>query len=129
MGRKASMREFLLVAVMVVTGMASAAEPVVDLKIRGHVLTAPATLMVTVRVPPDERNRALAVMVDSGDFSRRSTIELDGEYDAPVHQMLFKELPEGDYVVAAEVLGADDVRGYAYAELRVLGHMNPKRDH
>ena len=72
---------------------------------------------------------ALAVMVDSGDFSRRSTIELDGEYDAPVHQMLFKELPEGDYVVAAEVLGADDVRGYAYAELRVLGHMNPKRDH
>jgi hypothetical protein len=120
------MREVLLFAVMVVTGMSSLAEQVVDVKIRGYLVNAPATVMVTVRVPPDARNRALAVMADSGDFSRRSTIELDGEYDAPVHQMWFKELPEGDYVVTAEVLGADGVRGYAQAELRVLGHLNPK---
>ena len=120
------MRYAVLLACTLWMSMAAAAEPVVDLKIRGHVLTAPATLMVTVRISPDSRNRSLAITADSADFVRRSTIELDGAEEPPVHQMSFKDLPEGDYVVTAEVLGTDGVRGYSNVDLRVLGFRDPK---
>jgi len=99
----------------------TAAEPVVDLTVKGHVLTAPATLMMTVRVAPDARNRGLAITADSADFARSSTIELDGADEPPVHQMLFKDLPEGDYVVSAKLIGVDGVRGYSNVDLRVRG--------
>ena len=120
------MRYVILLACTLWMSMAPAAEPVVDLKIRGHLLTAPATLMATVRIAPDSRNRGLAITADSADFVRRSTIQLDGAEEPPVHQVLIKDLPEGEYVVTAEVLGVNGVRGYSNVDLRVLGVRGPK---
>ena len=97
------------------------AQPIVEIKVNGRQLTAPASVMVTSTVLPDERNRALAVSAESRVYLRRSTIELDGAYEARMHQTWITDLPEGDYVITAQVLGREGVRARTHAELKVVG--------
>jgi hypothetical protein len=97
------------------------AEQPIDLKLNAAVLSAPASVLVTATVVPDERNRSLVVSAESVEFLRSSTIELAGEHEARVHQLWLKGLPEGAYIVTAEVRDGDDVRAVASAKLEVVG--------
>jgi hypothetical protein len=94
-------------------------EPAVDVRVSSAFASAPADVMVTATVVPDERNRLLVICAESVDYLRRSTIELAGEEEARIHQMWLNSLPEGEYLVSARVVGADGVRAIADVKLRV----------
>jgi hypothetical protein len=98
-----------------------AAEHPVDVRVSRAIATAPADVMVTATVVPDERNRGLVITAESVDYLRRSTIELAGEDEARVHQLWLNSLPEGDYVVSALVLDREGPRAIAEVKMRVFG--------
>ena len=102
------------------------AKEVVEITIRGHFYPAPATVPITIAVEPGEDNRALTVEMDSDDFYRSSTLELDGKNEKRLHMVEFKSLPPGDYVVRAQVKSKSQVLGTAVNELVVTGQ-TPER--
>ncbi len=80
----------------------------VAVRVNTSVANAPATVMVTATVEPDERNRTLILTASSNAYLRRSSIQLEGDDEARVHQMWLRGLPRGDYEVTADVLGAEE---------------------
>jgi hypothetical protein len=110
------------VGVLMIVGAltTSAYEQPVDVRVSSPFATAPADVMVTATVVPDERNRVLVISAESPDYLRRSTMELDGVDEARVHQMWLSSLPEGDYVVTARVIGSDGPRAVANVKLQVM---------
>ena len=102
------------------------AKEIVEITIRGHFYPAPATIPITIAVEPGESNRALTVEMDSDDFYRSSTIDLDGKNEKRLHMVEFKSLPAGEYVVRAEVRSTSQVLGTAVNELVVTGQI-PER--
>ena len=97
-----------------------AADHPVDVRVSSPFSTAPADVMVTATVVPDQRNRRLVITAEPLDYLRRSTMELDGEDEARIHQLWLNSLPEGDYVVSALVLDRDGPRAIAEVKMRVL---------
>jgi hypothetical protein len=98
-----------------------ATEEPVAVRVSSSVATAPATVVVTATVQRDEQNRSLVVAAESDDFLRSSTIQLDGQDEARIHQFWLKSLPEGHYVVTALVQGSQGVRGIGRTTLEVVG--------
>jgi hypothetical protein len=75
------------------------------MKTSPNVAYAPAHLTVRATVEADAANRALEIVIDSGDFYRSSLIELDGD-NAPRTSILeFRGIPSGDYLVSAQLFG------------------------
>jgi hypothetical protein len=98
-----------------------AGEEPVQVRLSSSVATAPATVVVTTTVERDPRNRALVVTADSDEFYTRSAIELDGDQDARLHQFWLKGLPEGRYVITAQVQGPSGVIGLSRVPMDVIG--------
>jgi hypothetical protein len=108
--------------VLVTTGTrAGHAKEVVEILLRGHYYVEPATVQITVAVEPDEKNRALRIEADGERLFRASELSLEGASAKRMHAVEFKNLPAGNYVLRAEVLGSNDVRGMAEQELVVSG--------
>lgn len=76
---------------------------------------------ITVLVEPDAANRALRVEADGDQMYRSTEVELQGDTDSRVHVVEFKDLEAGNYVLRAQVFGADKVRGTAVSEMMVTG--------
>jgi hypothetical protein len=74
---------------------------------------------ITVAVEPDAANRELRVEADGDQYFRASTMTLAGDGDKRLHTIEFKNLPAGSYMLRAEVLSRDTVRGQATQELFV----------
>lgn len=74
----------------------------------GYFQTAPATLVVRVRIDADARNRAECIVWNSEDGEAgQECWSLNGA-DAPLTvQKEYRDLPEGHYVVEAWVVRAD----------------------
>src|SRR5260370_22183366 len=82
---------------------------------------APSTVRIRARVEPSVENRALAVIADSGEFYRRSDIQLNGDRTPATIMFEFPSLPGGDYdVVAVLVDSAGRQRASARASLSVM---------
>ena len=75
---------------------------------------APATLRVRFGVEPTMENRALDVVVDSGDVFRSSEIPLDGERAPRTIVLEFPGLPGGTYVVRGMIR---DISGHPRASV------------
>jgi hypothetical protein len=60
---------------------------------------APSTVTVRVRIEPNADNRALTVVVDSGQFYRSSDIPLNGEAAQRLVHLQYPNLPGGEYGV------------------------------
>jgi hypothetical protein len=112
---------FLTAALCTCALVSGATEDAVQLRLSPSIANAPATVVVTATVSRDERNRVLVLSAESEDFLRSSAIELDGDNEARVHQFWLKGLPEGHYLVSAEVRGASGVRALGSVPLEVLG--------
>ncbi len=80
-----------------------------------------ATVQITVAVEPDAKNRSLRIEADGERLFRASQLSLDGATEKRIHAVEFKNLPAGNYILRAEVLGAENVRGMAEQELVVSG--------
>ena len=82
---------------------------------------APSTVRIRARVEPSVENRALAVIADSGEFYRRSDIQLNGDRTPATIMFEFPSLPEGDYyVVGVLVDSAGRERASARTTMRVI---------
>jgi hypothetical protein len=118
---KALKTGLLTTAFLIGTLSSAATEDPVNVRLSASVATAPATVVVTATVVRDERNRMLVLAAESDDFFRSSAIELNGENEARRHQLWLKELPEGHYVISAELQGTTGVRALGTAFLEVRG--------
>lgn len=87
---------------MAVSGGQSATEKL-SLRVTPNVSSAPSTVSIRATVAPNPANRYLSIEADSGTFYRSSEIELDGDRAPLVTQLFLKNLPSGDYTVAAEL--------------------------
>ena len=97
------------------------ATQLVEISVRGHYFSAPATVIVNVAVEPGNRNYKLVLEADSERFFRSSEIELSGASDKRIHTMQFKNLPEGEYELRAEVRSRTSVLGMDSKALTVMG--------
>ena len=97
------------------------AKEVVEILLRGHYYVEPATVQITVAVEPDAKNRSLRIAAEGERLFRASQVALDGADAKRIHSVEFKNLPAGNYVLRAEVLSGEDVRGMAEQELVVSG--------
>ncbi len=97
------------------------AAQVVEIRLRGHYFSAPATVVVNVAIEPGADNYKLLIEADSAKFFRSSEIELAGVDDKRIHTVQFKNLPEGEYLLRAEVQSRTAVLGQATQELTVMG--------
>jgi len=95
------------------TAFGSAAEDVVEIRLRGRYFTDPATVRITIAVAPNSENRALRIEADGDRLYRSSEVALDGEHGRRIHTVEFKNLPAGFYTIRAAVLSTGEVRGAA----------------
>ncbi len=108
-------------ALITTAGQPGHAKEVVEILLRGHYFVEPATVQITVAVEPDAKNRALRIEADGERLFRASQLSLEGANEKRMHAVEFKNLPAGNYVLRAEVLGVSDVRGKVEQELIVSG--------
>ncbi len=95
----------VLVACAALGGAATtSARDMVAVRVSPNISMAPATVRVVVTVEPDPENRELIVEADSGDFYTSSAVELDGSKAPRLQAFVLKELPAGQYDVAAWVV-------------------------
>jgi hypothetical protein len=81
---------------------------------------APSTVRIQVRVDPRPENRILAVVADSGDYYRSSTIELDAEHSPPTVVISYPNLPGGDYEVVCVLIDNAGHKKIARANVKVI---------
>ena len=119
------MRTVFLAAAFITIGAMttppSPAREIVEIRVRGHYFSAPATVPITVAVEPGAQNRMLVVEADSEDYFRSSGVELAGENEKRLHAVEFKSLPAGEYTIRAEVRSKSEVLGTAVGALVVTG--------
>jgi hypothetical protein len=92
---------------------ARAEEPEPDaltMRMTPHVALAPGTIRVTIEVEPDAENRYLIVVADSTEFYRSSMIPLEGKRAKRVHDIEYRGLPAGNYVLEAELVDSSGPR-------------------
>jgi len=87
-----------------------AAGALLQLRLSGRVLPVAADLSVVVRIEPDDQNRDLTVLIDSGEYMRSSSDQLEGADAARTHQFWFKHLPPGEYELVARLEGSTGTR-------------------
>ena len=97
------------------------AEQIVEIRLRGHYYSAPATVTVNIAIRPDDANYKLLIEAESDRFARSSVIELEGKADKRIHTVQFRSLPEGEYILRAEVRSRTEVRGQTQQQLTVTG--------
>ena len=111
----------LTLAGIITVAASGAASDMVEIRLRGHYYSEPATVRITVAVEPSPENRRLVIQADSEHYFRSSALMLDGEKEKRLHSVEFKSLPAGAYVLRAEVRSLDDVLAMTQENLLVTG--------
>ena len=119
--RRISAWMFLITALVAAGAMRGDASDVVEIRLRGRYFVEPATVQVIVAVEPDAANRTLRIEADSQQMYRASDVTLSGADEKRLHIVQFKNLPAGEYMLRAEVMSSDSVRGMAEQPLVVTG--------
>jgi hypothetical protein len=107
------------------TSMASsgvgASQNRIDVRVSPTVAMAPAYVRALVTIPRDASNRLLRVSLDSGDFYRSSDLPLEGARAAFSHQLSWRSVPSGLYLVTVELYGTGELKEVVRREIRVVG--------
>ena len=90
----------------------------IALNISSHIAYAPATIRILVRVHPLPTDRLITVGIDNGDFRRVS--EWTIEPDRTLYDVLWKDLPAGDYDVEGLIGGYGQIRATATDRVNVI---------
>jgi hypothetical protein len=69
------------------------------------VASAPAAVRVEVLIETHDDNRALEIVVDSGDYYRSSMIAIEGARGPRYHSVSYRGLPAGAYEVQVTLRG------------------------
>jgi hypothetical protein len=78
-------------------------------------------LHATVRVDPHDENRLLRVSLDGPLYFASTDVQLDGASSARVHDMWWRALPPGDYMVTAMVQCTSGRTFMERKKMRVIG--------
>jgi hypothetical protein len=117
---KPVMAALVMVACVALEGTSPRAKEMVALRVTPTVSMAPATIRVVVTVEPDNDNRRLELVADSGLFYTSSTVQLDGSKAARLQSFILKELPGGTYEVSASVVQKNGDTRKATGEYMVI---------
>ena len=107
-------------ALAIATGDSRAAERL-SLSITPYVSNAPSDVTVRAHIARDATNRWLRIEADSGTFYRSSAIELDGDRAPVVTEFRLRNLPSGEYTVAAVLRNSIGEETTATRTVLVLG--------
>ena len=91
-------------------GATVAAEDRLRINVWPTISQAPAVVRVEVLLEPDDQNRSLEIVVDSGEYYRSSVIQLDGAGGARFHSVQYRSMPAGSYDVQVIIRGAGGAR-------------------
>lgn len=101
--------------------LVDASQPV-SIRVTPAIAVAPTNLAISVNVVPQADNRALEIVVDSGEFYRLSRVQLEGDRAPLINTMKIDSVPAGDYEVTATVFGSSGRHGFvARAHVEVTG--------
>ncbi len=92
-------------AVLFGTRTGSAAERLM-LQISPTISMAPAFVLIRAIVEHNDDNRRLEIVADSGDFYRRTVIDLDGANSPVINELKLQDIPGGEYDVLAVLYDA-----------------------
>src|SRR5512138_3219002 len=80
----------LTAALTALTGAAGSAGEVVEIRLRGHYYTAPATVQLIIAVEPNADNRLLRVEADGDEMYCSTDLPLEGAREKRLHMVEFK---------------------------------------
>ena len=107
-------------AASVDAGSGVAAAPALRLTVSPHFSTSPAHVRVQVIVERASDNRALRLTIDSPEYYRSSSIELNGESAQRVHVAEFRSIPAGAHEVRAVLVNErGDVSAAVHEYIRI----------
>ena len=112
---------FIASSTLLSVAAGNAAESKLRIEVSPRVSTAPAAVTIRAYVTPDASNRALQVVADSGEFYRSSILPLDGENGALITEMIYKDLPSGDYEVSVALMASNGGRTVDKRQVKVTG--------
>jgi hypothetical protein len=106
--------------VMVQSEAPLAVDPL-DVRISPRVAHAPATVQITVAIEPESSNRYAVIEAEGELFSRSSMIQLEGAESPRIHDIQYRGLPAGHYVVGVTLFSSTDVRAVERRDVIVRG--------
>ena len=98
-------RAILCGLLLTMSGLSAGAGEKISLRASPEVSFAPAHLIVRTVVEPDHDNRALEIVIDSPDFYRSSTIQMEGDQAPRTFVIEFRGVPGGNYEISARLRG------------------------
>jgi hypothetical protein len=98
-------RAILCGLLLTMSGLSVGAGEKLSLKASPEISFAPAHLIVRTSIEPDADNRALEIVIDSPDFYRSSTIQLEGDQAPRMSVVEFRGVPGGNYEISARLFG------------------------
>lgn len=96
--RPATVALAVVVCSVLHTGNVGATQPL-TLDVSPAVMQAPGFISVRARIEASDDNRWLEIVAESADFSRSSTVQLDGRRTPPLSIFEYSDLPPGMYEV------------------------------
>ena len=107
---------------LTMSGLTVGAGQKISLRASPAVSFAPTNLTVRTAIEPNADNRALQVIVDSPNFYRSSTLQLEGDQAPRTSVLEFRGVPSGSYEITARLLDqSGESLGYARSMVDVIG--------
>jgi hypothetical protein len=97
-----------------------AGSELLKLQISPRVAPAPGFVRVQTLVDTSDERRWLEVSADSADFSRTSSVELEGRSAPRTMVFSFQSLPAGRYEISAVLSGAHGVLAMAARDVEII---------
>lgn len=111
-----------------VFGTSASSDDLLGIHLQRTVLDAPAVLRITVTVSRRDVNRSFSVEAESASYYRRSDVPLDGGAAPRLHTIVYRGLPEGLYIIRAELSGVSKVLAFVRQRAVVRGESDPLLD-
>jgi hypothetical protein len=93
----------------------------VTVTLSATVLSSDGELHAKVRVDPQDENRLLNISLDGPLYFASTDVQLDGASSARVHDMWWRHIPPGDYIVKATVEVATGRKFIEERHMKVIG--------
>ena len=108
---------------LLATTVSAGAGEKMTLRASPEVSFAPAQLTVRMNIEADPDNRAIEIVIDSPDFYRSSTIQLEGDRAPRISMVQYRGVPSGNYIISARLLGQNgESRAFMRREVNVIPH-------
>ena len=95
-------------------------DQLITLAVSPTVMQAPGFVSVRVTIESDEDNRLLEIVAQSDDYTRSSTIDLDGQHAPRLSVFDYRNLPPGFYEVSGRLIGTHGKRAEVRRTVNIM---------